>query len=54
MKDDHGSIHGNNRWQEGGLSLLEFLVFQTKNFGKENQICMGGQKDSLSFWPSRF
>jgi hypothetical protein len=54
MKDDHGSIHGDNRWQEGIFSLLEFLVFQTKNSSKENKIWVGGQKDPLSFWTSQF
>jgi hypothetical protein len=54
MKDDHGSIHGDNRWQEGGFSILELLVFQTMNFGKENQIWVGGQKYPLSFWTSWF
>jgi hypothetical protein len=54
MKDDHGNIHGNNRWQEGGFSLLKFLVSKLRILVKKTKIGWGGQKDFLSFWTSRF
>ncbi len=35
MKDDHGNIHGDNRWQEGGFSLLKFprILVKKTRFG---------------------
>jgi hypothetical protein len=26
MKDDHGSTHGNNKWQEGGFQVILFKI----------------------------
>jgi hypothetical protein len=54
MKDDHGSTHGDNKWQEGAFSLLEFLVFQIRNYSKKTKFGWGAKKNPYHFGQINF